>query len=101
MDKLSELRKQYVEEENDLVAMGIYKKIKREENLKFSEFFKDKLLAAGFNLTEHDDQGKITISPTEFGVIDFYPKANKVLIRKRNKWIHPGTSFLKILLKDE
>ena len=30
----------------------------------------------------------------KFGVIDYFPKANKVLIRKDNKWIKPGLKWI-------
>ena len=29
-----------------------------------------------------------------YGVIDFYPKANKLLIRRKNKWIKPALKFI-------
>ena len=100
MSELDDLKNKLSSEDNDLKAIGIYTKILREErNLRFDNF-KDVLLKEGFNITEYPDKGKFTIEPTEFGIIDFYPKANKVLIRKQNKWIPAGYSWIqKTLIK--
>ena len=46
------------------------------------------------NLTEYEAQGKVTIYPTKFGIVDFYPKSNKILIRKENKWITGGLRWI-------
>ena len=40
-------------------------------------------------------QGKIEINTDEFGIVDFFPKANKVLRRNINKWVHPGLKWIK------
>ena len=90
----NELRKQAESEANDLKAMGLYTKVLREERAERFENYKDKLLQAGYNLTEFEEQGKFTIEPTNFGTIDYYPKSNKVLIRKKNKWITGGLRWL-------
>ena len=89
-----ELRKQAESEENDLKAMGLYTKVLREERAERFENYKDKLLQAGYNLTEFEAQGKFTIEPTIFGIVDYYPKSNKVLIRKENKWITSGLRWI-------
>jgi len=90
----NELRKQAESEENDLKAMGLYTKVLREEHSERFENYKDKLLNAGYNLTEFEAQGKFTIKPTKFGIVDYYPKSNKVLIRKENKWITSGLRWI-------
>ena len=89
-----ELRKQAESVENDLKAMGLYTKVLREERAERFENYKDKLLQAGYNLTEYESQGKITIEPTNLGIVDYYPKSNKVLIRKENKWITGGLRWI-------
>ena len=94
MKKSEQLRKEAEQEENDLVAMGIYNKVLREERLERFENYIDKLLRAGFDVTEIAGQGKFTIKPTDFGTIDYFPKANKVLIRKDNQWIKGGLRWL-------
>ena len=98
MKKSEELRQQAQAEDNDLKAMGIYTKVLREERAERFENYKDKLLAEGFNLTEHEAQGKITIEPTNYGIVDYYPKANKILIRKYNKWITGGLRWIRSTL---
>lgn len=90
----NELRKQSESEENDLKAMGLYTKVLREERSERFENYKDKLLKAGYNLTEFEAKGKFTIEPTNFGIVDYYPKSNKVLIRKENKWITGGLRWI-------
>ena len=72
----NELKKQAESEENDLKAMGLYTKVLREERAERFESYKDKLLQAGYNLTEFEAQGKFTIEPTKFGIIDYYQKSN-------------------------
>ncbi len=94
MKKSEEIRKQLLEEDNDLRALGIGKQLIREER---KERFEDKWL---LKLKEkyavnHDAQsGRYTFDVKGLGVMDFYPKANKVLIRKLNKWKQPGLKWL-------
>ena len=92
--KSDELKKQAESEENDLKAMGLYTKVIREERTERFEKYKEQLLKAGFNITEYESQGKFTIDPTEFGIIDYYPKSNKVLIRKTNTWLPAGLRWI-------
>lgn len=40
------------------------------------------------------DNGSYSFETEKFGIIDYYPKANKILIRKGNKWIKPGLKWL-------
>lgn len=35
-----------------------------------------------------------SINTQKYGIIDYYPKANKLLIRKDNKWIKPGLKWI-------
>lgn len=52
------------------------------------------LLKRGYNVTELTDQGKFVIEPTMFGIIDYFPKADKILIRKTNSWYNQGFSWI-------
>ena len=92
--KTTDLRNKAELEENDFKAMGLYAKVFRKERKERFENYKDKLLQKGYNLTEFETQGKFTIEPTKFGIIDYYPKSNKVLIRKENKWITGGLRWI-------
>lgn len=83
------------DEENDFAAMARYRKEKREErqvkfvNLPIFDKLKEK-----YPTSWDEDGTKFTFQATEYGTIDFFPKANKVLIRKENKWIWPGLNWI-------
>lgn len=34
------------------------------------------------------------IETIDYGIINFYPKSNSLLIRKTNRWIKPGLQFI-------
>lgn len=40
------------------------------------------------------DNGSYSFIHPEMGTLDFYPKKNKLLIRKKNKWVTSGLEFL-------
>ncbi|MCJ7802738.1 MAG: hypothetical protein MUP82_10325 [Candidatus Marinimicrobia bacterium] len=40
------------------------------------------------------ENGSYTFELPEFGIIDFFPKANNLLIRKNNEWKKPGLEWL-------
>ena len=42
---------------------------------------------------EHTNDS-FTLEMDGMGTVDFYPKSNKVLIRKDNKWINQGLQWL-------
>jgi hypothetical protein len=94
--KLEELKQLLTEEDNDLKALGIHNQILREKRLEKFENYREKIFVSPKVefYSEHSDQGKVTLVTFEFGTIDYYPKANKVLIRKDNKWIKPGLNWL-------
>lgn len=92
--KSNDLMKKANNEDNDLKAMGLYTKVMREQRSERFENYKDKIIQAGYNIIEHEAQGKYTIEPTPYGIIDYYPKANKVLIRKDNEWKTAGLRFI-------
>lgn len=96
MEKKSEiLKKKSAEEENDLISMGIGKQIIREERIeKFEEKWLKKFqIKFGENINwvptmycyRINDSGK---------TIDYYPKANKLFIKEKNKWVKPGLKNL-------
>lgn len=88
------LREQSASEENDFRALAIGGKAIREER---NERFVEKMLPelkAKYEVYERDN-GSYTIDETPFGVIDYFPKANKVLIRKDNKWHDMGMKWMR------
>ena len=94
MKKSEELHKQANEEDNDFKALSLYTKSLREGRLEnFQNTYLQVLLKKGYEVAE--DNYKYTIDTNDkFGIIDFFPKANKLLIRKDNKWIKPGTQWI-------
>ena len=94
MTKSEELHKQANEEDNDLKALGLYTKSLREGRLEnFQQVYLPLLLKKGYEVAE--DNYKYTIDTyDEYGILDFFPKANKLLIRKDNKWKKPGLQFI-------
>ena len=115
MKKSEELSNEAAQEENDFKAMGLIKKSIREyKNEKFRdewlekfrdewlEKFRDEWLEKLEERYPVDERtnGSFSIHTDDHGIIDFFPKANKLLIRKDNKWIKPGLKWIiKHLLK--
>ncbi len=92
MKPSEKLKAEAQEEENDLAALGLYTKALR---AKRKEKFEDDWLAKLEAQTEviKRDNGSYTFN-SKYGLIDFYPKANKLLIRRQCKWIKPGLKFI-------
>jgi hypothetical protein len=109
LSKAEVLKQTMAEEDNDLKAMGIGKKVLREErNEKFEEkwlpkfkakfpdmeyigkMFCWRIIEPGEIITIEED---LTES-TRHRYIDFYPKSNKVFVHAQNKWIKPGLRYL-------
>lgn len=98
MKKSEELREEAAREDNDLKAMGILNKSMREGRLeRFEENFLPQLEKL-YDIVHHPDQHKYTIDTdtqtNKYGIIDYFPKANKVLIRRTNKWKKPGLQWI-------
>ena len=67
--------------------------IRNERDDNFKSKYLD-LIALEYDVEYMERTERYTIYNTEFGDLDFYPKANKLLIRKQNKWIKPGLNWL-------
>ncbi len=93
--KQSEIIKAQLQgEDNDLKALGISTKVIREER---SERFEDTWLPKlerKFKVSHNEEAGRYTFTSMLHGIIDFYPKANNLLIRRKNKWIKPGLNWI-------
>lgn len=50
------------------------------------------LFQARYSIKEVDY--KYVITTEKFGLLDYYPKANKILVRKDNKWEKPGLKWM-------
>jgi hypothetical protein len=100
MSKLKELSIAFDNAENDFEALSIANKIMREQRCeKFGKWY-EKLLESDNVISIREDNFKFIINTNDYGIVDFFPKANKTLIRQKNKWIKPGLRWIvKELLK--
>lgn len=96
MKKSEQLEQEAHAEENDLKALGIYNKALREKRLERFETYLSDLEKRGYEIVEDNHKYTIDTDTQEikFGIIDYFPKANKVLIRKKNKWVKPGLKWI-------
>lgn len=97
MEKSEKLRREAQLEENDLVYMGKMNQVMREQRLeRFEPWIKELQESTEvISLEEFSAQGKFTINTDSFGIVDYFPKANKLLIRRQNKWIKPGFKWIR------
>lgn len=94
MKKSEQYKELASQEDNDLIAMGHMNKALREERTeRFEENWLEKL-SEKCDVTQRILQGCHTFTIEPYGTIDYYPKANKLLIRKDNKWIKPGLKWI-------
>ena len=99
MSKSDEWRELSQKEENDFKAMGLLNKSIREgRQERFIDDTLPKLLLRGYDVAKDDEHFRYTIDTDTFenkvGLVDYYPKANNLLIRKQNKWIKPGHTWI-------
>jgi len=96
MKKSDALTEAAMKEENDLIALGIYNKALREKRLERFESHILDLEKKGYEIVENNHKYTIDTDTQEikYGIIDYFPKANKLLIRKENKWIKPGLNWI-------
>lgn len=97
MKKSEELTLASQQEDNDIKSFGLLCKALRES--RSERFIEDWLPVFQKRYSiEIRNNGSYSIQTQSFGIIDFYPKANKLLIRTKNKWIKPGLKWLIINL---
>lgn len=94
--KSDKLRIQAQQEENDFVYMAKMNKSIREARLeRFEDGYTEKLEFNNCIVIPFNGSKVVIDTQTEkYGIIDYYPKANKVLIRKENKWITQGLRWI-------
>ena len=94
--KSQELKQQAQQAESDFEYMSLMKKSLREARLeKFEQYVID-IERKGYDISYANYKFTIdTDAQSEkFGVIDFFPKANKVLMRNENTWVKPGLNWI-------
>ena len=83
----------------DFNAMNAAKKITREKrNDRFLDHWLP-LIRSKYNVKIDPLMDKYSIEPTSKGIVDYYPKSNKLLIRTSNTWKTGGLVILISLLK--
>ena len=80
------------QEDNDIKSFALQCKALRES--RSERFVEDwlPLLSKRYNVVENNH--KYTITTQDYGIVDYFPKANKILIRKDNNWIKPGLKWI-------
>ena len=93
MKKSEELRLASQQEDNDIKSFALQCKALRES--RSERFIEDWLPVLSLRYSiERRPNGSYSINTQDHGVIDYFPKANKLLIRKDNKWIKPGLKWI-------
>ena len=101
MKKSEILKLESQNEDNDFKSLSLGKKSIREARLElFNEKYVSLLTDAKCIVTPFDGQ-KVVIDTQDnyFGIIDFYPKANRLLIRKYNSWKDNGLKYLDTVIQ--
>lgn len=96
MKKSEEFMKKASQEECDFKAMSLMKKSLREKRLeKFEGKYQIELERKGYIVVPFNGQ-KVTIDTQtkKYGIIDYFPKSNRLLIRKDNKWKDAGLRWI-------
>ena len=96
MKNSEEYTKAAQEAENDFKSLSLHTKSIREARLeRFEDGYKE-LLEAKLCIVIPFNGNKIVIDTQtdEFGILDYFPKANKILIRKSNQWKNQGLRWL-------
>lgn len=94
MNKSDELEQLASYEDNDLKALSLVTKAIREKrDERFGQYY-NKLISLGYNIEYSEPSNRYTIKTSKYGIIDYYPKANKILIRSINKWHTAGLRWI-------
>jgi len=91
--KLSEeLKLKSQQEDNDIVSFGLLCKALRES--RSEKFVEGWLQPLSLRYEVKKDNHKYTVETESYGTLDYFPKANKLLFRKSNRWIKPGLKWI-------
>lgn len=92
MKKSEELTLASQQEDNDIKSFALQCKALREK--RSEKFVEDWLPVFKERFPIQENNHKYTIETQQYGILDYFPKSNKLLIRKRNKWVKPGLKWL-------
>ena len=104
MKQSEKYRQEAQESDSDFRAMSLYNKSLREARLeRFEDGYKELLEAKQCIVTPFNGSKIVIDTQTDkYGILDYFPKANKVLIRKKSQWKNAGLRWLQNnILKDE
>jgi hypothetical protein len=94
MTKKEDLIHQLNTEDNDIKALGIVRKLNREtKNERFLDYWLPKIKQI-VDVTVDPKMDKYTMTLSKHGIVDFFPKSNRLLIRKTNTWKNQGLVML-------
>lgn len=93
MKKSEKYSKAAQSEDNDFKSLALHIKALRER--KSERFIEDWLpLISQRYTTQLGDNGAYRITTQQYGIVDYFPKANKLLIRKDNQWMPIGLDWI-------
>lgn len=68
------------------------KKTRRDNQERFETLWLD-TFEERYNMVLREN-GSYTIDESKYGTVDYWPKKDKVLVRKNNRWINNGLKWL-------
>lgn len=92
MKNSEELMSLASKEDNDIISFALQCKALREK--RSEKFLEDWLPLLEIRYPVEFKNHKYSITTQEFGIIDYFPKANNLLIRKDNEWKKPGLLWI-------
>jgi len=98
MKKSEELYQAAAEADSDFKALNLRTKGLREARVErfLEQDYSEQLIAKGCTILPFNGNKIVIDTQTDkFGVLDYFPKANKVLIRKSNQWKNQGLKWIK------
>lgn len=69
------------------------KRARTRNNNIFNGVFREKLMDM-YETTYNENQNKYTFDTYKFGLVDFWPKSNKLYVRRWNKYFENGRGFM-------
>lgn len=95
MKESEKILEQARSEENDFKALNLHTKALREARLERFEDYIPALLENGCIIIPFNGQKVVIDTQIEsIGILDYFPKANKVCKRQGNEWIKPGLKYI-------
>lgn len=81
-------------EDNDAKAFALYAEANREQRSETFEKHAERLTKKGYIVVYYKGQEKYTVRPTKHGIIDYYPKTDRLILRTTGKWLNSGFKWI-------